>query len=235
MFCSFVHNKLPIFFANLVIVTTKSSSLKSQGSCMTSEIPSTVGLTIEEINLRLPNSTAIGIVRNDEPFLNPGRDCKVETGDQVILITKDDGQSVLGELAAVDTEAFEREPNIHEEPHTLLILGFSDMLKQVLLEDDAYAAPGSKVIIAAEEGKIDYEALPDQSELSNITLDIRECKIFKRRVLERLVSENPTSILLLSDPDLKEDDGTFSIEVNPTSRESQKFTDSDDVIVIARN
>ena len=31
------------------------------------------------------------------------------------------------------------------------------------------------------------------------------------------------------------DDGTFSIEVNPTSRESQKFTDSDDVIVIARN
>ncbi len=166
------------------------------------EIPEAVGRSFKEINLRLPHSTAIGVVRNEEPLLNPDADSIVEPGDQVIVIAADDGSAQLGDMAPVNEDAFQREPNVVEEPHTMLVLGCTDMLKSILIEDDTYAAPGSRVIIAAEPGTIDQDALPDQSELSNIEMDIRECKIFSRRVLERLVAENPTSILLMSDTQL---------------------------------
>lgn len=170
------------------------------------DIPDAVGRSFTEINLRLPKSTAIGVVRNEEPLLNPDADTIVEEGDQVILIAHDDGASQLQDPAPVDENVFQREPNITEEPHTLLVLGCTDMLKSILVEEDAYAAPGSKVIIAAEPGKVDPDALPDQSELANITMDVREAKIFSRRVLEQLVSEGPTSILLMSDTDLDDEE-----------------------------
>lgn len=170
------------------------------------EIPDTVGLSLGEVNLRLPHSTAIGLVRNDEPMLNPDASTVFESGDKVILIAHDDEITQLQDPATVDEAAFEREPNIQDEPQTLLVLGCSDMLKQILIEEDAFAAPGSKVIIAAEPGKIDEDSLPEQSDLANTTMDVRECKIFKRSVLEKLVAEKPSSILLMSDTELDEEE-----------------------------
>ena len=166
------------------------------------DIPGAAGRSFAEINLRLPKATAIGVVRNDQPLLNPDAESLVEQGDQVILIAHDDDPIQLQDPAPVDEAAFEREPNITEEPHTLLVLGCTDMLKAILLEEDSYAAPGSKVVIAAEPGKVDTDALPDPEQLTNIEMDVRECKIFTRRVLERLVAEKPSSILLMSDTEL---------------------------------
>ena len=161
--------------------------------------PAVVGLSIGEINLRLAHSTAIGMIRNDEPILNGDTNAVFETGDKLILIAPDDGYGRLRERAVIDETAFEREPNIHEEPHTLLVLGYTDMLRQILIEENAYAALGSKVIIAAEPDKIDRNALPDSQDLPNIQVDIRECSIFKRRVLEQLVAEKPSIIMIVSD------------------------------------
>jgi K+/H+ antiporter YhaU regulatory subunit KhtT len=161
-----------------------------------------VGLTLSEINLRLPHSTAIGIVRGDEPILNPGADVKVQTGDGLIMIAQDDEGVELQAEAAVDKTSFQYEASPAEEPQTLLILGYSDLLKQILIEENAYAVPGSKVIVAVEPGKIDEEELPDATAFSNISLELRECKIFSRRTLERLVAEKPSCILLLADTGL---------------------------------
>ena len=169
-------------------------------------IPNATGLSFRDINLRLPHATAIGVVRNDEPMLNPAADSLVEEGDQVILIAHDDDKVALHDPAPVDESVFEREPNEAQEPQTMLVLGCSDMLKAILLEEDSHAAPGSKVIIAAEPDKLDPETLPDQEELANIQMDLRECKIFSRRVLERLVAENPSSILLMADTDLADEE-----------------------------
>lgn len=166
------------------------------------DIPDAAGHTLPEINLRLPHATAIGIVRDGAPVLNPGKDELVREADSLIVIAQDDGTAALQECAAVDESAFQRAPNAPDAPHTLLVLGCSDLLKQILLEEDAYAAPGSTVIIAAEQGKIDADALPEQESLSNIRLELRSCKIFSRRVLERLVAERPSSILLVSDTGL---------------------------------
>ena len=170
------------------------------------EIPDAVGHSLYEVNLMLPHSTAIGIVRNDEPILNLESDKCVESGDKLILISADDNVSKLQESAAVNKALFQLEPNEQEEPNTLLVLGYSDLLKQILLEGDAYSAPGSKVIIAVEPGKIDEEELPDASQLKNIQLELRESKIYSRRVLEKLLAEEPSSILLIADTDMNDEE-----------------------------
>ena len=164
------------------------------------------GITLGEINLRLPSSTAIGMVRGGEIMLNPGTDEAVQAGDELILIARDDETTSLQAAAVPNEDQFQREPDMREEPQRLLVLGYSDMLKQILLEEDAHAAAGSRVVIAAEPGKFEDVSLPDEGELRNVTVELRECKIHKRRVLEGLLAESPTAILLLSDPDLPDEE-----------------------------
>ena len=169
-------------------------------------LPEAVGRSLGGINLCLPSSTAIGIVRDGEVMLNPCEDATVQQGDELILIARDDGMTSLQSLAAVDASKFQLEPDEAEQPHTLLVLGYSDMLKMILLEEDANAVAGSQVVIAAEPGRVDMDALPQAPELQNVTVKVRECMIQKRRVLEALVAENPTSILLLADPELDDEE-----------------------------
>ena len=170
------------------------------------ENPSLVGLSLREANLRLPQATVIGIAQNDRLLLSHDVEAVIEPGDQVIKIAHDDNPLQPQEPAGVDESAFEREPDTGEEPNLLLVLGYTDMLKQILTEEDAYAVPGSRIIVAAEPGKIDKDFLPSQEELKNTKLDIRECKIFKRKTLEKLVAEGPSSIMLMSDVELSEEE-----------------------------
>lgn len=164
------------------------------------------GLSLAQINMRLPRSTAVGIVRDEIPVLNPGADMIVEKGDQLIVIAEDDEGIRLQNEAVVNEEAYEYEADQKDRPQTLLVLGASDLLRQILIEENACAVKGSKVILAAEEGKIDKEQLPESGQLANISLEIRECKIYARRVLEKLACEKPDSILLLADTDLSDEE-----------------------------
>lgn len=166
------------------------------------DVPDAMGLSLQDVNLRLPHCTAIGMVRNDEPLINPDASAIVQRGDQLIVIAHDDEVATLQNRATVNEQVFQREPNVVEDPQTLLVLGYSDMLSAILLEEDAHAAPGSKVIIAAEKGKIEDDMLPEPEEFRNIELEVRPCRIYKRRALERLASEGPSSILLMADSDL---------------------------------
>ena len=159
------------------------------------------GLALPEINLRLPHTTAIGIVRDGKPMLNPDADELVRSGDRLIVIAQDDHGIHLQERAKVNEAAYQLEQGAAEEPHTLLILGYSDLLSRILIEEDAYAVKGSKVIVAVEPGRVDPDELPDAGMLTNTTLELRSCRIYTRRVLEKLVAEKPSSILLLTDPE----------------------------------
>ncbi|MBR0382968.1 MAG: hypothetical protein IJH71_11105 [Eubacterium sp.] len=170
------------------------------------ENPALYGLSLKEINLRLTRSIVIGMIRNEELLINCDENSTFKEGDKAIKIAMDDEIMVLNDRAAVGESLFARASDAEEEPNTLLVLGYSDMLTQILIEEDAVSAPGSKVIIAAEPGKIDAEFLPSREELDNVELDVRECKIFKRNILERLMAEGPSSILLMSDPEMGEEE-----------------------------
>ena len=170
------------------------------------DIPGAVGYTLPEINMRLPHSTAIGMVRQGIPLINPDVTAIMLEGDQLIVIAHDDEITQMEDPASIDEDVFQREAAPAEEPHTLLILGYSDMLNAILREENAHAAPGSKVIIAAEEGKLNASELQVPNNPCNIELDIRACSIYKRSTLEKLVAEGPTSIVLVADSELADEE-----------------------------
>ena len=131
---------------------------------------------------------------------NPGY--VLQPGDQLIWIAEDDDPLKLQGCAATDPGSYSNEPEIPEEPHTILVLGGSDILHQFLIEDDMFAPTGSKVIIAAEPGRINPALFPEPAVLKNIKVDVRECSILKRKVLEKLVEEDPSCIVLMADTEL---------------------------------
>ena len=191
------------------------------------DVPGSAGSTLHDINLRLPHATAIGVVRNEVPLLNPADD-QVKEGDKLIVIAQDDGCADLQESARIDEDAFQREGGPAEAPHTMLILGCTDMLKSIILEENSHSAPGSKVIIAAEPGKIDQELLPAADGLENIEVELRECKIFSRTVLEALVAEGPSCILLMADPELPDEESdarTLMLQLHLNDIEDQIGSD----------
>ena len=169
-------------------------------------VAGSAGLSLDELNLRLPASTAIGMVRGGEALLNPDATAKVQEGDELILIAHDDEVTKLQDAASPDVTQYQLEPDTREMPHTLLVLGNSDMLKQIMLEEDRNAVSGSRVVIAAEPGKVDPTSLPQADDLRHVTVELRECAIHKRLVLESLVAENPSSIILLADPELDDEE-----------------------------
>ncbi len=187
-------------------ILTELLSFEGNEIYVENEIPELNGLSLHEINLRCSDSVAIGLVRNDKPLFQSDEELVFQPGDLLIRIAEDDNPLQLENRAVADEGLFENKPDVPEEPHTLLVLGYTDMLRQILLEEDTYSTPGSKVIIAAENGKIDKDQLPSQDELRNIELDVRESNIFKRNVLEHLMEENPSSIMLMSDTEIEEED-----------------------------
>lgn len=170
------------------------------------ENPFSDGLTLRDINLRLSGATAIGTIHDGRPLLEHKPGAVINPDDQLIWIADDDDPLQMQEAADIEESAFGNEPVKQEEAHTLLVLGCSDMLRQILIEENEYAVPGSKVIIAAEPGQLHPDMLPDQSELSNIEIDVRECRIFRRSVLEELVEEGLSGIMLMSDSELGEEE-----------------------------
>ena len=163
------------------------------------------GMTLEEMNLRLPKSLAIGISSAKGPKINPPKDTKVGPGDHVILIEEDDGVSVLSQMAgAVDTGAFGNE-KYEEKPQCTLILGSGEELELVLKELDGYVAPGSLAVAAAREWN-GQEDLSQNLHLKNLKLEQNTCDIFRSKTLRMLLENKPSNIMILTDPTLEDED-----------------------------
>ena len=157
------------------------------------------GLTVEQLNLRLPNSMVIGIAGSTEAKINPPADTVVRSGDRVILIEEDDGVSMLRPMPApIHPPLFSDLTDVPESPQRTLILGNGELLALVLKELDNYVAPGS-VVVAANPVWDEGEQIASQLDLQRIRLEQKTCDIFSRPVLRDLVKEVPDNVLILTD------------------------------------
>jgi len=70
-------------------------------------VPGCVGMSLEQVNLRLPRSTAIGVVRNGEHMLNPDVGFTVQAGDQLVVLAEDDNMTSLQQPAVPNDSLFQ--------------------------------------------------------------------------------------------------------------------------------
>ena len=172
------------------------------------ELPGSEGKTLEELNMMLPKSLAIGISGKDGPKINPPRDTKVAPGDKLILIEEDDGVSKLALNPAVSDRMHFGEAAIEEKAQCTLILGKGELLELVLTELDGYMAPGSLVVAAAPDWG-DWE-LPKDLELRNLEFQQKTRDIYAGAVLRELLSYHPENVMILTDAAMEDEDADAS-------------------------
>ena len=191
------------------------------------ELEGAAGRTLEDINMMLHKSMAIGISGTEGPKINPPADRTVEPGEKLILIEEDDGVSALAQNPAVPDRRLYSEKKFEEKPQCTLILGNGELLELVLKELDGYVAPGSTVIAASDDwGERENLSL----ELQNMTLQQETCDIYQSKVLSQLLEHKPSNIMILTDSSLEDEDADAKTLLlllqlsNIAERENLQFT-----------
>lgn len=166
------------------------------------EIAGTQGKTMRELVGLFADSSVIGLQHNGKTMLNPPMDTICQQGDALILIAADDHASLpMNQPAAIETHLLRPEPANASAPleDDLLVLGYNDLLPEMLKELDHYIRQGTMVKIALTTAE-DEESLAALGQtLQNAKLTVCLCDIFDRNLLKSFVDEGFEHIVLLSD------------------------------------
>ncbi|MFK0150483.1 NAD-binding lipoprotein [Streptomyces sp. NPDC090493] len=127
------------------------------------DMPEAVGLTFEEVALRLEASCAVGLLRDGRPLLTPAARTVLEPGDRLVTVAHDDRATPLPDRwAAVDTTAVAPPGTVPEPPSRLLLLGWNRRAPMIVDTLSRTAGPGSSLDIVTDPGTDLGRALPRQ-------------------------------------------------------------------------
>lgn len=168
--------------------------------------PKLSGLCFGEANRSFEKASVIGILRNRKVLINPPEQEKIKHDDQIVLIAEDDGVAVALDRPVLpstkSTRSLELSNKQKYNTYNLLILGNNDLLTDIISELNIYFPEGSGITIANSLAENCRELF--QSSKFNINLDLKwiEADVSKREVLEKLVFQRYSHILILSDKKL---------------------------------
>jgi voltage-gated potassium channel Kch len=165
------------------------------------EEPKLFGKTYKEALFAYETSSVIGLYTGDgNVLINPPMDTVINNKDSVIAISEDDDTVVLSGKTNfnVDEKLFNRIDNSDQVIEKTLILGWNDKGKRIIEELDNYVAPGSEVMILAEEVDIQSEIEQLQGSLEKQKLVYIEGSITDKATLVDLKTELYDHIILLS-------------------------------------
>ncbi len=171
------------------------------------EEPGLVGKRFSEALLAYEDSAIIGLcTRDGRVQLNPPMDTEFQPGDRVIAVSEDDDTVRLSGLSdlKIDREAM-REPAAR--PRTserTLILGWNWRLGSVINHLDDYSAPGSEVLVVADDEALGRELAARFSGLRNQTVTFRQGDTTDRGTLDGLDVHSYDHIIVLSCSDTLE-------------------------------
>jgi ion channel POLLUX/CASTOR len=164
------------------------------------DAPTLIGKTFREILFSYEASAIMGIQYADKSVeINPPMETIFKEGDKVIGITEDDDTLVAKTPIDIDLQESkivytEPEPMA---PEKILIVGWNDRAKYIIMELDNYVPEGSVVKVVSKferEGKI-VEIL--NKRVKNISLEFEVKDTTGRETLEKMRLEQYNFIILL--------------------------------------
>jgi voltage-gated potassium channel Kch len=149
--------------------------------------------TYGEAQQAFESVTVIGLLdENDVARLNPRQDTLVGS-HRLIVVAEDD--SVLGsgpvDAATVDETVISGYLGRDETPSQALLIGWNERATAVVRELDAYAEPGSSLVILTEYGA------PDLPQLENLTVTIERGRTTDRATLQQHVHPELNQVIVL--------------------------------------
>lgn len=166
------------------------------------EEPKLVGRTFVEAMFSYNTSSLIGLRKaNGEILIKPPFDTVIESGDKIIAISEDDdtvAMSNLLEYKVID-DAIRKDPkNITPYPESTLIIGWNRRAPLIINELDKYVAPGSKMMVLAENKKAEEQLAIHCADLENQSVKFWFGDTTNRKILDQLSIENYDHIIVLS-------------------------------------
>ena len=163
--------------------------------------PTLIGKTFGEALLAYEDSTVIGLYSNNGAVkLNPLVSTRIEEGDQIIAISKDDNTIRLSGQRdlKISTDAIQAALSVEPAPEHILILGWNKRATSIINDLDSYAAPGSTVMVVAScaDGLGEIERCC--ADLKNQTVTFRKGDTTDRCILDELLLETCKHVILLS-------------------------------------
>ncbi|MCX5269402.1 NAD-binding lipoprotein [Streptomyces sp. NBC_00199] len=124
--------------------------------------PSLVGREFGEALLSYGNASAVGLIREGVPWLNPPARTVLEPDDQLLVIAADDDTAELADCAPLVDERSVAGPRPSDtRPERLLVLGWNRRTPLVLREWGRNAPPGSVADVVADEDEAVVRAACD--------------------------------------------------------------------------
>jgi voltage-gated potassium channel Kch len=149
--------------------------------------------TYGEAQQAFESVTVIGLLdENDVARLNPHQDTLVGS-HRLIVVAEDDSVLASGAAVAatVDESVISGYLGRDETPSQALLIGWNERATAVVRELDAYAEPGSSLVILAEYGT------PDLPRLENLTVTIERGRTTDRATLQQHVHPELNQVIVL--------------------------------------
>ncbi|MEI6250222.1 MAG: hypothetical protein WCP54_03600 [Actinomycetes bacterium] len=129
----------------------------------TASVPESIGKSFGDAVLSLGTSSAIGIRHADGSVnITPPASTVINEGDQLIAIAADDDQ-VRWSGSTIEATSIASQSPVGERgvstPDQILIIGWSSMGKQVVLELGSFGVPGSTALVFAQTSKVTADEL----------------------------------------------------------------------------
>ncbi|KAH8075624.1 hypothetical protein JL721_1638 [Aureococcus anophagefferens] len=178
--------------------------------------PELVGATFDECCVRFPDAVPLGILRNGDVLLNPGRSATVEAGDGLVVLAEDDDSYEAAPAAALRSSLSAPPVDGDQAPECVLFCGWRRDLDDIVQLLDDFVVPGSELYLfnqvpVDEQRDRLLEARAQRKrppELRNLAVHHSCGNLCSRRDLERLpMGEFTSCIILANDTHLISDAG----------------------------
>lgn len=171
------------------------------------EEPRLTGLTYLDSLFAFEDSAIMGLRKADARImLNPPMNTPIEAGDRVIAIAEDDNAVKLSGRSdfGIAKEAIRNVAGDPPKPERALILGWNWRITTILNELDKYVAPGSEVVVVADNAEGKEEINKSCRAIKNQRIFYRHGDTTDRRTLEELKVERFDHMILLCSDSLPE-------------------------------
>ncbi len=170
------------------------------------EEPALVGKTLGDALFAFETSSVIGLATKTGAIsLNPPLDTRIAAGDQLIAISADDDTIVLsGQPGKPDSSlVIEPTPSPRQAERTL-VLGWNNKTPRIITELDAYVAPGSELIVVADNEEDEMKSMCEASELTNLQISFKQGVTTSRKLLDSLDVQSFHHVIVVSYSDRME-------------------------------
>lgn len=170
--------------------------------------PDIVGQSFGEIVLSFQRSVPIGIIRQQKTLVNPDKNCIIEAGDQLILITEDEDTAVYNPNGGKVDDALilTKQHSSSVKQHQIFVIGFNRKTVAVIKEFDLYLAKGSKIQVLVNTESYFTEIRTLDEKLGNIELEMFSGETYQRNILENHINAKCESIIIFANENVPEAD-----------------------------